>query len=306
MHSPVFVVGSPRSGTSALVDVLHRIGYHGFHEGNFLTLLHMINFFVDRHFGWYPGDDPDALLAHIDKQDVKRRLYETLRTMMNDLNPEDPWFDKTGNQEMIFAIPIIRELWPSSVFVFAKRRGIENVNSRTKKFPHETFEYHCRDWAKNMTAWRTVRQQLPPECFIEVEQRDMIQQPWPTARNLCTFLQADEGAVPAACKVMTTHRPQETAEGTASKTLTLSGSGWTAEQKTTFLTHCESEMKEFGYTMDEDYSATLVPAKPSVPSTPSESISSKSSKAAPSKPNASSKPRGAQVRRKRSKGDASS
>lgn len=258
MHSPVFIVGSPRSGTSALVSVLSYIGYHGFLEGNFLPLLHQIDYLVDSHFGdpaWFPDTDEPLMLPNIDKRDLKRRLFEVFRTVVNDLNPKEPWFDKTGNPEMTLAIPIVRELWPSSVFVFAKRRGIENVVSRVKKFPGESFEYHCSDWARNMAAWRTIRQQLPPGCFVEVEQRDMIQQPKRTARSLCAFLQVDD--VPAASYIMTTQRPEESAAGSASKTLSLAESGWTVKQTETFLKHCETEMMEFGYTMDEHYSATL-------------------------------------------------
>lgn len=236
---------------------MSHIGYHGFLEGNFLTLLHQVDTVVDRHYVWFPDTDKRVLLPNVDKGDLKRRLFETFRTVVNDLNPKDPWFDKTGNPEMILVIPILRELWPDAVFVLAKRRGIENVTSRVKKFPHQPFEYHCSDWAKNMAAWRSIRPQLPPGSFIEVEQRDMIQQSERTAQSLCAFLQVDESAVPAACKVMSTHRPQETAAGTASQTLSLAKSGWTEEQTETFLKHCETEMKEFGYTMDEQYSTTL-------------------------------------------------
>ena len=257
MHSPVFIVGSPRSGTSALVDVLWHVGYHGFGEGNFLPLLHHIEFHVDKYFGWFPDTDPDVMLANIDQRDLKRRIFESFRTVVNDLNPKDPWFDKTGNPEMTAAIPILRQLWPGSVFVFAKRRGIENVISRVKKFPGESFEYHCSDWATNMAVWRHIRQQLPPGCFIEVDQRDMIQQPERTAPSLCAFLDVDECAVPGACNVMSTPGPQESGKGSASKTLSLAESGWTVEQTETFLKHCETEMNEFGYTMDGRYSATL-------------------------------------------------
>ena len=257
MHSPVFIVGSPRSGTSALVSVLSYVGYHGFLEGNFLQLLHSIDFLLDRHFGdpaFFPDTDEPLMLPNIDKRDLKRRLFEVFRTVVNDLNPKDPWLDKTGNPEMTLAIPIVRELWPDSVFVFAKRRGIENIISRVKKFPDVSFEHHCSDWASNMAAWRTTRQHLPPGCFVEVEQRDMIQQPERTARSLCAFLQVDD--VPAACYIMRTQRPEQSAEGSASKTFSLAESGWTVEQTETFLKHCETEMKEFGYTMDEHYSAT--------------------------------------------------
>lgn len=257
MHSPVFIVGSPRSGTSALVTVLRYIGYHGFAEGHFLPLLSRIDLLVDNHFYQFRDTGPGVLLGNIDKRALKRRIFEALRTTVNDLNPDEPWLDKTHHPPMIEAIPIIRELWPGSVFVFAKRRGIENVISRLKKFPDDPFEYACSNWAESMAAWRTIRPQLSPEYFIEVEQRDMIQRPEHTARRLCAFLQVDESAFPGAYTAMSTKRPEESAEGSAYKTSSLAESGWTAEQKETFLKHCETEMKQFGYTMDERYSETL-------------------------------------------------
>ncbi|WP_277621698.1 sulfotransferase family protein [Mycobacterium paraense] len=259
---PVFIVGSVRSGTSALADVLWNIGYEGFGEGHFLSLIHYIEAIVDQHYDRFPTD-PGVLLGNIDKCDLKHRLFEPFRTMMNDLmndlNQKEFWFDKTADPGMILASPIVRELWPNSVFVFAKRRGIENVISRVKKFPGESFENHCAGWAGSMAEWRNVRQQLPPGCFIEVEQRDMSQQPERTARSLCAFLGWDgwdDVAVQRACDALSTHRPEESAQGSASKTLSLAESGWTAEQTEMFLKYCETEMKEFGYTLDEHYSAT--------------------------------------------------
>jgi hypothetical protein len=256
MRQPVFIVGSPRSGTSALVDVLRNSGYKGFLEGNFLSLLHGVNQLIEQHYKWYPGDDQRVLLSNVDKGELKRRLFETFRTVVDALNPQEPWFDKTGNPEMTLAIPIVRELWPGAVFVFAKRRGIENVISRMTKFPGHSFEYHCANWAKNMSCWRAIRQQIPKECFIEVEQRNMVQQPESAARELCAFLAVSESLLPTVAKVMDTHRPQETAKGSASRTLSLAASGWSKEQIETFLKHCEPEMKAYGYTVDEHYSVT--------------------------------------------------
>lgn len=257
MHTPVFILGSVRSGTSALSDVLWHIGYQGFGEGHFLSLLHYTEAVVDQHYVRFGNPaDPETMLGNIDHRDLKRRLFEAFRTAANDLNPKQLWFDKTPDPGMILASPIIRELWPDSVFVFAKRRGIENVISRVKKFPCESFESHCAGWAGSMAAWRGTRQQLPPGCFIEVEQRDMIQQPKRTAQMLCDFLDGDESAVQGASYIMIYQRPQESAEGSASKTVSLAESGWTVEQKNTFLKHCEVEMKEFGYTLDEHYIAT--------------------------------------------------
>jgi hypothetical protein len=255
MHSPVFILGSPRSGTSALADVLWHIGYHGFGEGHFLSLIHYWEAIVDQHYVRF-AEPPRAgvMLGNIDKGELKRRMFATFRSVVDDLDQQEPWFDKTPDPGMILASPSIKTLWPDSVFVFAKRRGIENVISRVKKFPGESFENHCAGWAGTMRVWRKVRALLPPGSFIEVEQRDMIQQPEHTAQRLCAFLQLYESTVLAVSEAMSTLRPEESAAGSASKTSSLDESGWTAEQKETFLKHCENEMNEYGYTLDERYS----------------------------------------------------
>jgi Sulfotransferase family len=254
MRHPVFIVGSPRSGTSALVDAMRSSGYQGFSEGNFLSLLHGVNKLIDKHYGWFPSDDKDVLLSNTDKHEVKSKLFETLGTIVESLNPHEPWFDKTGNPEMMLAIPILRQLWPGAVFVFTKRRGIENVLSRVVKFPEYPFEYHCANWAQNMSSWRVIREEIAPECFLEVEQRRMVRHPDDVARELCTFLGVSETIWPAVAKTMATHRPQETTKGSASRTSSLPATGWTQGQIATFLKHCETEMNAYGYTLDEQYS----------------------------------------------------
>jgi hypothetical protein len=259
MRHPVFIVGSPRSGTSALVDVMCGSGYNGFREGNFLSLLHGVNQLVDQHYTWYPGNDRRVLAANVDRESLKSKLFETFRSVVDTLNPQEPWFDKTGNPEMTLSIPIVRALWPTAVFVFAKRRGIENVISRMTKFPGHSFEYHCANWAKNMACWRTIREQIPPKSFMEMEQRHMVRNPEAAARELCTFLDIGDGFVPTVAKVMNTHRPQETSKGSAGRTSSLATSGWTKEQNETFLKHCGPEMKAFGYTLDERYSVVPEP-----------------------------------------------
>jgi hypothetical protein len=238
---------------------MRSIGYYGFQEGNFLSLLHGVNQLVDRQYMWFPSDDERVLLSNVDKPDLKRKLFESVRTVANTLNPKEPWFDKTGNPEMILAIPIVRELWPGAVFLFAKRRGIENVISRLTKFPGHPFEYHCANWAKNMSSWRAIREQIPAECFLEVEQRKMVQHSEDAALELCSFLGVSNSMAPVAAQVMGTHRPQETTKGSASRTCSLDASGWTKEQIETFLKHCEPEMKAYGYTLDEQYSANTNP-----------------------------------------------
>jgi hypothetical protein len=250
---PAFIVGSPRSGTSILVDALIAAGYHGFREGNFLTLISGIESLIERHFKAFADGNPKVLVNAVKKERLKARLFDDFQRTMDKHNPEAPWFDKTGNPEMIAAIPILRKLWPESVFIFAKRRGIENILSRTVKFPSHSFDHHCADWARNMSMWRSIRAELPADAFVEIDQQEMIRRPEQTADILSRFLKLLSQDSDRMARVFRTHRPQQTADGTAARVISLDTAGWSDAQKATFMRRCKEEMDAFGYAFGSDY-----------------------------------------------------
>jgi len=253
-HAPLFIVGSPRSGTSALADVALAAGYSGFREGMFLSLITQVSAAVNMQFATYATPpSPEVLIGRLDRTAVNRALAETIAGFARSANKVEPWFDKTGNPEMIEAIPMLREIWPDAVFLFAKRRAIENVVSRLRKFPGLGFAYHCRDWARNMAAWRQVAPTLPPAVRREVDQQDMIQQPDIIAAELQVFLGLGVDRRVPMRRAMSDSRPQETSAGTAERRLDLAATGWSPADISTFKTICGPEMQAFGYSMDESY-----------------------------------------------------
>ena len=251
--SPVFIVGSPRSGTSALVDAMLGAGYHGYREGNFLTLLMAVNRVIDRHFAVFGAAGPQVLASLIDQDKFKASIAQLFRDEANGLNPVEPWFDKSGNPEMIEAIPILLQLWPTAHFIFAKRRAIENIVSRMRKFPKLNFEYHCRDWTKNMQAWRQTRARIPQGQGIEVDQQDLIRKPEEAAARISQLLDLDDQQKTALVETFRRGRPQQTEEGTAQRVLALSDVWPDHGQRSQFEAICEAEMSAFGYATDDKY-----------------------------------------------------
>jgi hypothetical protein len=251
--SPVFIVGSPRSGTSILVSALTSVGYRGYHEGNFLPLMQLITSTIDQHFAASAKPNPHILVAQIDPQTLKERIQAVFKELTDSLNTAPLWFDKSGNHGMIWAIPTLLRLWPTSVFIFAKRRGIENVVSRVKKFPARDFEYHCADWARNMAAWRAVREQLPEDIHLEVDQQELVRNTESISTRISEFLGLGDQQLEHIIKTFRSRRPQESTKGSAIQTYALDSVGWSETQLAIFNKQCDQEMKAYGYGTGSDY-----------------------------------------------------
>lgn len=256
---PVFIVGSPRSGTSAMVDVLLAAGYHGFREGNFLPLAHRISLDIERHFSSFDIGSAKVLIGCVDKAMLKREINDLFRTIVNGLNTTKPWFDKSGGPEMIRFLPTVLRLWEGGRAIFMKRRGIENITSRIRKFPNVSFEQHCVDWNNTMAAWREVRSELPVDAIIEVDQWDMIRHPDLVAAALGQLLSLAPDRIRALEEMLLSTRPQETEPGSAARSLTLDATDWSATQKELFAKHCGPEMTAFDYVLDETYRTSNPP-----------------------------------------------
>ncbi len=251
--SPVFIVGSPRSGTSALVKALVTVGYRGYNEGNFLPLMRIIDRTIDNHFSIFGKPNPNRLASQIDRGQLQDGIHTLFRKLAEGAHASALWFDKSGHAEMIPAIPTLRRLWPASVYVFCKRRAIENVASRLKKFPAQDFERHCAGWAKIMASWRAVRAELPAEVYLEVDQQDLIRDTEVVSRKLAELLQLDHEQQRTLVKTFKSRRPQETTKGSAAQMYSLETIGWSEAQLATFRRYCGPEMEAYGYGSGTDY-----------------------------------------------------
>jgi hypothetical protein len=251
--SPVFIIGSPRSGTSALVQALASVGYRGYKEGNFLPLMRIIERAVDNHFTAFGKPNPNRLASQIDCRQLKDRIERVFKELVDDAHPHPLWFDKSGHAEMIPAVPILRRLWPESVYIFCKRRAIENVASRLQKFPAQNFERHCSGWATFMSAWRAVRTELPAEIYVEVDQQDLLRETEAISAKIGDLLKLAPEQVGKLVKTFKSQRPQETTKGSAIRLHSLESIGWSEAQLLTFKRYCGAEMEAYGYGAGPEY-----------------------------------------------------
>jgi len=114
---PILVVGCPRSGTSALLDVLLRSpelrSIHS--EGHILWDA----YHHPRDRGW----DSDALGAEDVTERERAYIYLAVRMFVRGRR----FVDKTA--ENTLRIPYLQELFPEATFVFLRRRAADTVSS---------------------------------------------------------------------------------------------------------------------------------------------------------------------------------
>jgi hypothetical protein len=114
---PILVVGCPRAGTSALLELLLRSpGLRSIHnEGHILWDA----YHHPRDRGW----DSDALAADEVSERERDYIYLAIRMFVRGRR----FVDKTA--ESCLRIPYLLELFPDATIVFLRRRAAANVNS---------------------------------------------------------------------------------------------------------------------------------------------------------------------------------
>jgi hypothetical protein len=252
---PIFILGSGRSGTSVLSAAL-RTGarIQGYPEGHFLPLIHYLVKEIDRFYQIKKHlIDEEYALGHVNIDRVKQEVIKSIRIIADGLYASSQWVDKSPGYETIEAAPYLLQAWENARFIFAKRRGIECLISRLKKFPHVSFENHCTIWAKCMQSWLEIRDRLPQDCAIEIDQRDIALSPKLTAAKIGNFLNLEAEKIAKIEDIFTNKRPQSTGSQESEVAIDLEATGWNPEEIAIFRKICGNINQAFGYSEDNFY-----------------------------------------------------
>ena len=132
---PLFILGPARSGTSVItLALLESASYVGTGEGHLLPLAHALVSAIDRYYQRH-AHDPNTMLGRVPIDAFQKLIRRSFVKLSADLFPTARWLDKTPTVEMVRASVLMKEIWPNARFIFMKRRVIENVLSRLRRFP---------------------------------------------------------------------------------------------------------------------------------------------------------------------------
>jgi hypothetical protein len=252
---PIFVLGSVRSGTTALGRALREgADIPGEVEGHATTLMQMLFQTLDRVTSNFPSRS-QFLINSMDPEDLRSHIRSYFLEFFSRQCPTGMWADKSPDDfegaPAIRSAPTLLEMFPNARFIYCQRRGIENVLSRLDKFPQVPFWYHCQSWAGTVVAWHEVRKSLG-DRWIEVRQEDMGLKPREVADELGQFLGLDTNQVGGIYNFLTANRPEQTGEARESRQVSLAESGWSEGNQANFLQTCGQAMELAGYSVSGD------------------------------------------------------
>lgn len=250
---PVFILGPARSGTSALaLGLLKTRRYEGYGEGHLLPLaLELLRTAHKYYDASAAKEKDDTLIRKIPVRTFERLVRRSFVQLTRSAFPSGYWLDKTPTVEMVRAAPLMRELWPNARFIFIKRRVIENVISRLRKFPQDSLEEHYMDWHGVMHAWLDVRHILA-NVSIEVDHLELARSPADVSTKLSDFLGLTGDQSQKLANSLAGDRPEQTSDNFAA-VHTLEDLNLTEEERERLTEQCNPVMAAFGYDYSGQY-----------------------------------------------------
>jgi len=263
IESPVFIVGSGRSGTSVLLQALGKhpdiIALAG--EAPFLTS-------IGGNAALFRSDNAEYYLNSL-KTDIhylfsslSRLGLETaggkhyafkgfIRSLLRgELKRKKLWAAKTFPSERV--TNGLLEVYPKAKILYITRNGIDVVHSMTKfhGFRTQTFVDQCQGWSDSVEKYRYL---LHHNNALFLRQEDLLSNPDEFFKSIFDFLNIEYSPKSIDfTKNNIVHPLDQPSKNQQDIIFQLKKrqspfTSWTTEQKKTFILICSNAMKELKY-----------------------------------------------------------
>lgn len=255
MRGIVYVLGTTRSGTSALRNAIVQTRYSGYGEGHLVPVLVDLVRTVRSHkqSGLGANVEGNALFL-LDEDALIAELFRGYENYLVERVKSDHVLDKTPTVVPIQFAEDLAAYHRNASFIYCSRRHVDNVQSKIKKFGRGSFTQHCQEWAACARAWTKAREGLDAR-YVEFDFKDLAGEPDHIAARIGELLGLDDGEIGRMARYLRGNRPEGNAERDLLDHLKFSGVDWTDEERKAFLRICGPLGEELGYGL-ETYDAT--------------------------------------------------
>lgn len=246
-----YILGSTRSGTSALRNAIAATRFKGYGEGHLAPVLQALLDNVRALKANGIGTDVQGTGLNQLRVDVLlRHFFHGYERYLSKQFSSEFIVDKTPTVVPIQLAPDLRRYHAQARFIYCARRHVDNIHSKLRKFPDQSLEQHCREWAGCNAAWLDVRDRLEGDSLF-IEFHDLTHEPERTAREIGRFLELDPAETDIIAGRLAKDRPEQTTPRDITRFLRLSESEWTAQERDMIRDICGPVGREFGYGFEE-------------------------------------------------------
>ncbi len=196
--APLFIVGLPRTGTTALLRAVETMeAFRGRHKEGHISywLLAGLRDLLEnpdryartfRHTSMCHGENFDRLLAWI-----ARGIDGFKREIMGG-RTDGRWVDKTPDIEQMKVLPTLQRVFPNARVIFLTRHPRDQIISQRRKHGADgSDERMLNHWVQFHSIYReAIRPRLKPGTILELRQEDMARDPVGTGHRVGAFLEA--------------------------------------------------------------------------------------------------------------------
>jgi hypothetical protein len=178
---PIFVIGSPRSGTTLLRLVLDS--HPGISCGEETHFLRDMASITGRHWPLLSayGFEREWWLARI------RDFYAGFQAEVLARSGKERWAEKDPTYTLL--LDLVEELFPTAQYVHLVRDGHDVVASFRDRWGYRSAARAARsEWRRYVSAARALGAQLPVSRYHEIRYERLVAAPEPTLRDLLAFL----------------------------------------------------------------------------------------------------------------------
>ena len=187
---PIFVIGSPRSGTTLLRTILDahpNIVSPQWETGLFIAFDSILNGQVAKLMN-ARSDFP------IERADLVRWARECTLDLSKPFGTQSVkprWAEKTPGH--VFKVELIREVFPDAQFIHIIRNGSDVVKSLINRSwaPQgrlKSIRWAAKQWVDSVRAGRESGANLPSDVFYEIRYEQLLAEPNASIQRLCKFL----------------------------------------------------------------------------------------------------------------------
>ena len=239
----VFIIGSPRSGTSITYFAMREIfRLKGRGESHvmpiFLRMVHQF-YTYSQDFTSHPG----VLAGELDTKTFKEGLYPYIRSFYAKAYPGGGFVDKTPGAEAVRGCDFIYGAFPDARVILLQRNGIEVVNSYRTKF-QASLESAFLSWKQVVAASQQALATY--KSILVIDQFDLANTPEVAAARICEHLDRRD-LTPLLSRFFADRRVESQSTHDWQRRQTLDDVDWSSGEKDLFVSICGDSMKALGY-----------------------------------------------------------